>query len=997
MKIAEYEAGGWERYERLAMAVHAILKEAADGTGAARVQQIQHRVKDAASLRKKMAGRGVADSDELEASIKDLAGCRIILYTNADVSRLLASSAIHGNFEVDWDRTKIHYPFDDTDADQLFVSYNYVLKLADRHITPERGDLRDMYCEVQVQTILDHAWSEMAHDTIYKRPAAGFGTQRLEAIRKRMTEIMSKYLLPAGFDFQKISQDVAELRAAQELNERNPLKLLTEARSNVERLELLQSFEELMLPHYDDRASLAPTIRSVLMSVAVAARTDGVAEGGGDAEEEEVYRYATPTTVVDKVCDLLDALRFLDEPSVTSTFDCLLKLFRDADNDDQRKRVLASADHLAEHNLHIWQARGPLIQRLLMDRIATLSEDDLTGARRLVVETLENILKPDVSATTSSFDVMTFHSGAVAPSAALDDIRQAATQRLEGLFDDPATDDERRRLIQALHAGTRVASQGDTKAKMYAMVLRTTARFVRFFTERWTGLSFELRQTVEHKILWLYKHRTTAGGFRRNREVKAALHTLRDAIAAFRDLTDLDADYVVFKTLVGFDEVLAPYWDGDPFDKTFREAEVDRLAKEVDEESLPRWRTLIERCAASQSIDGAYFIYFSRLLREFAGQKPELAMTLLQHPIAHLDGFLEDLLHGLEVGPRSGDAMRLVDRWIEEGNYLPAIARYQWRGQVFDINRLTRTFEVAAMVEERQAIFTCLRSAGERVLDHSSLLQLVMLPAITELAKLNAPRWVEGVAFSKGGLKAMETLSADEARTVLLALLLSPDVPHWAEEILARIAKRYPQQFVAFLGWRLEAEQHEKRQRSYEALPFEFHVLPDHMAGLADLVVDAARVWFETGGDLFRFRGGAAVARLFPVTANIEPALSRYIGGANRSDIDFVVNVLMSYFDGASATSVICKGIVAALPAGDDLLSEVGIIIEQSGMLSGAFGGVGAKQSKRDHMRTWLDDKREKVRRFAEVQIRDLERAMAADQRRSMEDLQLRKRKWGEA
>ena len=131
--------------------------------------------------------------------------------------------------------------------------------------------------------------------------------------------------------------------------------------------------------------------------------------------------------------------------------------------------------------------------------------------------------------------------------------------------------------------------------------------------------------------------------------------------------------------------------------------------------------------------------------------------------------------------------------------------------------------------------------------------------------------------------------------------------------------------------------------------------------------------------------------------ADVEDELGRYVTDGDRSDLEFVIEVLRAYSDGASSTSPICRDIVAKLASDDALLVDVGIIIEQSGMLSGEFGGVEAKASKRDYMRSWLTDPREVVRQFAETQIRDLERAMAADQRRSMEGLQLRKRNWGAA
>ncbi|MBK8359245.1 MAG: hypothetical protein IPL15_09780 [Comamonadaceae bacterium] len=41
--------------------------------------------------------------------------------------------------------------------------------------------------EVQVQTILNHAWSEMEHDILYKRPRLdGFGGRLMSDIEERM-------------------------------------------------------------------------------------------------------------------------------------------------------------------------------------------------------------------------------------------------------------------------------------------------------------------------------------------------------------------------------------------------------------------------------------------------------------------------------------------------------------------------------------------------------------------------------------------------------------------------------------------------------------------------------------------------------------------------------------------------------------------------------------------------------------------------------------------
>ena len=58
-------------------------------------------------------------------------GSRVILYTNADVISFVSSGVISDNFEVNWDRTKFHYPVAEPTAEDGFVSYNYVIRLKD--------------------------------------------------------------------------------------------------------------------------------------------------------------------------------------------------------------------------------------------------------------------------------------------------------------------------------------------------------------------------------------------------------------------------------------------------------------------------------------------------------------------------------------------------------------------------------------------------------------------------------------------------------------------------------------------------------------------------------------------------------------------------------------------------------------------------------------------------------------------------------------------------
>lgn len=208
MRFEDYEREAWSKYAAFGETVADILRAAIRTAGGYRLQQVRSRAKDATSLRKKLEERGkergidLVDAEGLEAEIKDLAGCRIVFYTNGDVSKLISSGLIAENFEIL--EVKLHHPRRETeDAAGLYISNHYLVRLRDDRLKlPEYGAFAGMRCEVQVQTILNHAWAEMAHDTIYKEPELdAFGTRALDAIKTRMARIARRYLVPAGYEF----------------------------------------------------------------------------------------------------------------------------------------------------------------------------------------------------------------------------------------------------------------------------------------------------------------------------------------------------------------------------------------------------------------------------------------------------------------------------------------------------------------------------------------------------------------------------------------------------------------------------------------------------------------------------------------------------------------------------------------------------------------------------------------------------------------------------
>ncbi|MGH8614922.1 MAG: RelA/SpoT domain-containing protein, partial [Gammaproteobacteria bacterium] len=352
MDFNAYEKSGQFAYAALAQVVAVILVAAIKQRGELRLQQLQRRAKDPLSLRRKLEDAEALEAPEVEAIAKDLAGVRVVLYTNSDVSRFLSSGIIRYNFDVDWNRTKIHHPpADAKQASELFISNNYVVKLKDERIAlPEYAQFAGMWCEIQVQTTLNHAWSEMAHHTIYKKPKlTGFGGELMRGIEARMLAIMRKYLVPAGYEFQKVLTDFERLSNGKELFERGALTSIEACADNNELYEILERFANHVLPHYDDYEAVSAEIIATVAGAVKRARERSVTP-------IDTPFGSLPGHPTDEIAALaggtIDQLRYVD---VEATFDTISDLYEGSASDEERKLWLRSAQTLSKHELRVWE------------------------------------------------------------------------------------------------------------------------------------------------------------------------------------------------------------------------------------------------------------------------------------------------------------------------------------------------------------------------------------------------------------------------------------------------------------------------------------------------------------------------------------------------------------------------------------------------------------------------------------------------------------------
>lgn len=999
MNLDTYEKTGRGEYADLAEVVALILSAAIAEQGDVRLQHIQRRAKAPSSLKQKLEREGALESTAIETAAKDLAGVRAILYTNSDVSRFINSGIMHGNFDVDWDRTKIHHPSRaSSEATELFTSNNYVVKLKDeRTALPEYSRFRGMWCEVQVQTTLNHAWSEMAHDTIYKKPElSGFGADLMHGIEDRMNAIMRRYLAPAGYEFQKVLIDAERLASGKALFDEGALSALDASSDNNERHDVLDRFISYLLPHYDDYASVSADILAAVTRAVKQARATEVMPI--DTPFGSLPGH-TPDDIVRQAGQVIEYLRYAD---VTLTLDTIADLHGSAPGSEEKDLWCKAAAALAKHDVKAWQRVGPRVQTLLVDCLRALPADKLLAIRPVALAVLREVVSSEISGSSlKDYRTITIEQGSVVASDELRETRGAAIALLKSLFKTASDDGQRRAVVHALATACAMPGMGDPSAELTVDILTNARQIVEFYTAEVNDLSFELRQSLEHDLYWLRYHnqRRDARGSDL-REVSEARARLLEAILALRDKVNADREFAIYKTLVGFQSVFPPAWDDpdlDHADDAYRTAAIEELVAEVTAANAEVWLRRIRRCAATESNDLATFPPFGRFLEALGRANPEVMAGFLEQADDRLARFLTPIVSSLSGTAAWSRAEKVLTEWVRQRRYLSEVAWSLRSVTALSASLLTEILDAAVSTGDDEAACTVLAAAIARYdRGQDDATKTVALSALRHLGGKQDLRWVNALTLAPRPEQSpfLAGIEESEARELLSFLVLYPRIEYRAEDLIAALAKNWPHAVIDFFGSRLRHESTAPRAQ-YDAVPYHFHRLNAVLGNHVEAILDAARGWFETDPSLFEYRGARLIAAVLPgFSERLEEHLLARVASGDRDEITFVVAIMRAY-EGQAFLHHLCKEIVAVLPADDKLLDLVGIVLDATGVTTGEFGQVEALQRKRPQIEPWLDDQRALVRAFAKRHLHSLDQRINAEERQSQADLALRKLEYG--
>ena len=198
-------------YETLSRKISALLEGLIRDEGLY-VHSIHHRVKERDSLSRKL-NKPDTSFKEL-GDLTDIVGVRVITYYNSDVDRV--ADIIRKGFTVDTEHSIDKRALLDPDRFG-YLSLHYVVNLSKSYAKlKEYRRLVRLKAEIQIRSILQHAWAEIEHDLGYKSKYA------IPIQMRRRFSRLSGLLELADYEFDGLRKNLRdyseEVAAAQDID-----------------------------------------------------------------------------------------------------------------------------------------------------------------------------------------------------------------------------------------------------------------------------------------------------------------------------------------------------------------------------------------------------------------------------------------------------------------------------------------------------------------------------------------------------------------------------------------------------------------------------------------------------------------------------------------------------------------------------------------------------------------------------------------------------------
>ena len=882
-----------------------------------RYQTITCREKQEKSLKDKLEK---AQTVKLIKSIDDLSGCRIIFYFAQDVEKIIPY--LHNEFEVV--KQNLKYSEDNYNALHLIVKLK-----KDRLKLSEYAKFNDLKCEIQITTVLFHAWSEIAHDIIYKRKESlsEFDKPAFNSIESRFLSAMKDHIKPAQHDFDFISKDIERITQGKNVFDHSFLKSLVNSKTNNE---IYQKLANLLkyIGQFGDKTPRELKIIEVIKKTLEKSRT---------LKKEPIKTAFGPSpgfnyTDVVRIClEILDVLKFAYPKEV-------FKILSDLSinkNNQIRKKSLDVVSKMAEcifipKKYKIYYH----LQFFILDEIEKWNNKKLMSHLDFILEITEKLLSPDYKGESWENDTLFFHHGALPASNIVTRIRKRTLNILKNIYPLSTTLSEKQQILKSLKKATHKPLYRDFTPELEKIILNNTNFVIDFYLSVVKKEDPEIIRAIEEQSYWLPKR------------FKKGLKGL----SKLKSIINTNKEYKIYKVVVGYGYHRFDESSVEMIEKE-KNREMDEYIKQITQNNFTQWKKrILSIVKKDEYIDSTIgFHNFRNFLYKLGEKKPQIAKKLISENEKELEHVLIYLISGIWKSSQKENIKRILESWIKCGKHLSTCALvFDYVGEI-DKSLLEKIYKKAKEKNDIDTFTNIIKSIVGNF-KHSQIGKSIFIDCFKELRKYKNYSGINHISYR--GDEILKTLTKSDWGIILENLLYVSNINYQLENCLSIVAEKYPKKLIEFFCKRVKIQLEKKREKNYDAIPFVFHKLNKHLNQSHKIIIEEILKWFNENHWLFKYEGGRLLKLIFP---NFHPELEKQLinliksGEENKAKV--VLRILLSYkYNNKRFLHNVCKEFIKKHKK--KYQQDMFMVLSQTGVVTGEYGFVEAYKRKKQEKET---------------------------------------------
>lgn len=914
-------------------------------------QVVSSRVKEEYSLRTKLESKALSRLTSI-IEVDDVAGCRVIFYLESEINKFI--SLIYQEFEVV--KNNLRYTEDDYNAHHLIIKFK-----EERLNLTEYAQFKDLKCELQLTTVLFHAWSEVSHNITYKTPndVAAFDSEKFDFLRTQLKEIMKNHIKPANFKFEYINKEYLNLLEGKEIFSANFLSDLIQSEDRREMYTKLLLLVQYVKKYGDKTPSefKFPNFLKTVINRSLNLEKNPLMLGFGYEHHH----------IVTECIEILIFIRYQHSENV---FPILLELALD-ENKVIQEKAFNAIKQMSKYNSKALEKIGLSMQYFMLDQIRNWDLTEQLHRIEIIKCILNEILELEYE-NTAMIDYKTFSFGVGLLSAAesIKRIREQTIKFLISLYRGAEKTSDKIIILDVLQEATKTPTIGNYSEEVESLVKENTTSLVSWYsTVIEQDASLEIMKKIDEQLNWFLRRFESVNG-------------LSDLV---KQINSNDR-YIIYKDLVGYDLDYLEKLDWRKA-KEIRTEKINQYIKIVTEEPESNWTGLIiDICAGFNVNDQGKYSYFNQFLYNVACKRPKFVKNLITQHEDDVQGFLHHIIAGLKTSD-SVFANQKMEQWIESGTYLINCVLSFLYSDTVEIEVLEKIFEKASTNNEGNVLHELFRILNTSKIDKIKSKSLY-IKVMDKLANMNDYLWTNYVWLDEDSI--LNKFDEFEHDQILDILKKCPQIDYHVGQILIPIAKITPEKIINLFESRMDIHETEKEiNKQYDAIPFHLNELGEELKNNSELCIPLIFEWFKKDHWLFKYEASDLLQKLFPsFDEPIESYFLTLLENKNVDEANIILEVLGKY-DGVFSIYNFSQKFVIAFQDNPGLLQELMYVLSKTGVVTGEYGFVEALTQTKDKIREWNKSKNEAVRKFVKDFVDYLNSNITAQRKKSDEHVQL--------